>query len=191
MSGDNAKTTGPTTRRRRWGRFWRDTLLLPPALLYVIVEQVFWSGAKRLLRQASRLPAVKNLQERLARLPPAVVLPLFLVPEIFSHIGGFWATALLGHRKWLAAMLVGLFVKGTATLLEVWIYQICEDTLLSVKWFAWAHRQVMRGRDWVRASTRPARRFARRLAGFGRSGLASRFGALRAALARRLGLARK
>jgi hypothetical protein len=188
MSGAAPKILEPNIRRRRWGRVARDILLLPPALLYVLIEHVFWAGAKRLLRQAARLDTVSALQIRLKKLPAAAVLPLFLIPEIFSHLGGFWATFLLVRHKWVAAMLVGLFVKGLATLLTVWIYQSCEPVLLSVKWFAWLHGQALRGRDWVAARTMPARRYARQLIRGSRSGIARRFAALRSVLARRLGV---
>jgi len=186
MSGEE-KILEPNIRRRRWGAVARDVLLLPPALLYVFIERVFWIGARRLLRQAARAPAVEAMQNALHTLPAWAVLPLFLVPEVFSHIGGFWATALLVHRKWVAATMVGVFVKGTATLMEVWIYQSCEDALLSVRWFSWVHGQAMRGRDWVYSRIRPV---LRRLAG-SRAGIGRRFLALRSVLARRLGLARK
>jgi len=165
---------------RRSGRLWRDILLLPPALAYVVVERVFWAGAKSLLVQAARIDAVAAVQVRLERLPAWVVLPMFLVPEVFSHVGGFWASYLLVRREWVGALLVGGLVKGTATLAEVWIYQSCEGTLLSVQWFAWVHGQFMRGRDWV----------AERLLG-GRNGIARRFRALRMLVAIKLGLQKK
>jgi hypothetical protein len=191
MSQPGPKIFEPNLRRGRWGRVARDVLLLPPALVYVIVEQVFWRGAKRLLRQAARIKAIEGVQAGLQRLPPAAVLPMFLVPEIFSHVGGFWASALLYRRAWVAALLVGLFVKGTAVLVEVWIYQSCETTLLSVRWFAWLHNRMMDGLDWVDSRTKPARDAARRLLTTANGGVSRRFAALRSVLTRRLGFARK
>jgi hypothetical protein len=185
MDEAGPKILGPNIRRRRWDRVARDILLLPPALVYIFIEHVFWAGAKRLLAQTARLQAVSAMQNRLANLPAPAVLPLFLIPEAFSHIGGFWATDLLVRREWTAAMLVGVFVKGTATLMEVWIYQSCEPALMSVRWFAWVHGQALRGRDWVADRTKPARRFAARLVKGSRSGLASRFAAIRSVLTRR------
>lgn len=171
-------------RTFRWGRMLRNAVLLPPALLYVIVEHVFWAGATRLLKQASQAKVIAALQRLLKQLPAAAVLPMFLVPEILSHIGGFWASALLVRRHWVAAGMVGLFVKGGATLLEVWIYQSCQNTLLSVKWFARLHGFFLRGRDWVAERMKPMWRL---IAG-GRSGIAKQFAALRGVMARRLGV---
>jgi hypothetical protein len=187
MSGVEPKIIEPNIRRRRWGAVTRDIFLLPPALLYVVIEHVFWVSAKFLLHTAEKVAAVTAIQEKLARLPPAAVLPLFLLPEIFSHIGGFWATWLLAHRKWMLAILAGVLVKGFATLLAVWIYQSCRPALMSVKWFAWLHGKAERGRDWVAERIKPARLVFRR----SRSGIIRRFIALRSLLARRLGLARK
>jgi hypothetical protein len=183
MTQPGPKILEPNIRRRRWGRVARDSLLLPPALLYVIVEQVFWRGAKRLLRQTARIPAIAALQARLERLPAAAILPLFLVPEFFSHLGGFWASDLLVRRDFTGALAVGVLVKGTATILEVWIYYSCEEKLLSVAWFAWVHRKFFEAKDWVVERTLPARRL---IAG-GRSGIARRFTTLRVVLARRMG----
>jgi hypothetical protein len=113
MSESTSQTRRP---RPRWRRILTNILLLPPALLYVIVENVFWAGAKGLLREASKMPVVGAMQRGLEKLPAAAVLPLFLVPEIFSHLGGLWATVLLVQRKFFLAFLVGLFIKGLATL---------------------------------------------------------------------------
>ncbi len=177
--------------RRKWGRLLRDVLLLPPALLYVIVEEVFWNGAKALLRQIARTRVVTAAQRKLERLPAVAVLPLFLVPEIFSHIGGFWASYLLIQRQWVAAMLVGVVIKGSATLMVVWIYQSCERKLLSVRWFAWLHRHVLRGRAWVLERIRPGRELALRLMRGSRAGVARRFAAIRQLVATRMGLRRR
>jgi hypothetical protein len=119
------------------------------------------------------------------------VLPLFLIPEIVSHLGGLGATVLLVNRKFAAAALVGIFVKGIATLLTVWIYQNCEKTLLSVRWFAWLHKYALRARDWAAERTEPLRGFARRLVRGSRSRIARRFAAIRTVLAARFGLTGK
>ena len=82
--------------------------------------------------------------------------------------------------------MVGIVIKGLATLLTVWIYQVCAPTLLSIRWFAYTHGKVLKARDWVAERLDPARRFALRLISGSRSGLGRRFLALRAWLIRRL-----
>jgi len=139
---DLQKTRPSTSRVRDW-------LLFPPALLYVLVERLFWLGSRRILRRVARLKFVELLQNFLAKLPVFVVLPLFVGPELISHAAGGWASYLLIHGDWSAGVFVVLFVKGTATLIEVWIYESCKAGLLSVRWFAWAHEKLVRAHDWV------------------------------------------
>ncbi|MDD2795249.1 hypothetical protein [Acidocella sp.] len=177
--------------RRKWVRQLRDVLLLPPALLYVIIEEIFWNGATALLRQVSRTWPVKAVQKQLVALPAPVILPLFLVPEILSHIGGFWAAYLITRGEWAAAMLAGIVIKGSATLMVVWIYQSCERKLLSIRWFAMVHRQALRGRDWVLETIRPGRELAMRLLRRSRAGVVLRFAAIRQVLAMKLGFRRR
>jgi len=182
----------PRNWRSRWPVWLMDAVLLPPALLVAIVEDVLWAGARAILRTAARWRPVRLLQMQLARLPPAAVLPLFLIPEAISHLGGLWATVLLVERHVVAAVVVAVLVKGTTTLLAVWIYQTCERTLLRVAWFARVHGAVMRARDWALAQIAPLRARlrlwvvhlrARTRQGSGR--LFRRFRALRAVIAGR------
>jgi hypothetical protein len=188
MSGSRIDPDTQRRRANRWRRWLVNLLLLPPAILYVLVENVFWAGAKAMLRAAARLDAVNAVQRGLKKLPAWAVLPLFIIPEIFSHVGGFWATYLLVHRKWAAAMTVGIVIKGIATLATVWIYQSCEPALLSVKWFAWVHGKAIQGRDWVADRTKPLRQFARRLVTGSRLRLTRRFRLIRGLVASRFGM---
>ena len=58
-----------------------------------------------------------------------------MVPEVFSHLAGFYVTLLLAQGHVVAA--TGMFaVKLLCTLLLVWIYTTCQNTLLAVPWFA-------------------------------------------------------
>ena len=177
-------------RQRRWRRWLVNVLLLPPALLYILIENLYWAAARAALH-ASRLDAINALQRGLKRLPPAAILSLFLIPEVISHLGGWWATYLLVKRKWWSAVWTGVLIKGFATLLVVWIYQTCQPALMSVQWFAWLHGKFQKARNWMAERTEPALRFGRRLVSGSRSGISRRFLALRSRIASRLGLLRK
>ncbi len=191
MNGAEHPVSRDSVKRRNWRRATLDILLLPPALLYIVIEQVFWTGAKSLLRRAGRIKAVEAMRNRLEKLPPLAVLPLFLVPLAFSHAAGFYASDLLVRREWMAAISVAVFIKGTATLLEVWIYQTCEPRLLSIRWFAWTHGQFIYGRDWVSEQIRQVINFALRLIHGSRSAVPKRFTAMIKLLTSRLGLSAK
>jgi hypothetical protein len=172
----NAAITDRRLRRRRLRRLVEDSLLLPLALLLEFLDRVIWDGAKALLDLISRLAVVAALRRFLQTLPPLVVVFLFLIPEAIDHVSGFWATVLFVKGNWLGATIVAVFIKGFAILLGLWIYQSCEENLMSVRWFAIAHDKVILARDWVLERTRPIRERLR---------LASRNGE-RSRLARRL-----
>lgn len=142
-------------------RFLLDTLLIPVAVLIVVIEDVLWVGALALLRGMNDLAAVRAMRVHLERLPASVALPLFLVPETISHIAGAYATVLLAQGRLLAAIVVGGLVKGICTLLLVWIYQCCEETLMRVAWFARLHHWALAVRDWAFAQVGPMRARAR------------------------------
>ena len=134
-----------------------DLLLLPVALILELWTFVIWRYTLATLNALSRTPPIARLRLRLQRLPPLAVLFLFLIPEAIDHLGGFWATILLVNRRVVAATLVVLFVKGTAALVVIWIYQACEPSLMSVTWFAWTHNRVIEFKDWVLRRTAPIR----------------------------------
>lgn len=149
---------------RRWWRGLTNALLLPFALVLVLTEDVLWAGAKALLRGLSRQPLLGRLRRGIARLPVALALPLFLIPEIVSHLGEIYTAVLLAQGCFRAAILVAVLGKGLATLIVVWIYQAASPTLLQVRWFARLHHAVLEFRYWTLARIAPLyARLARRL----------------------------
>lgn len=135
----------------------RDALLLPLALLLVLFELTLQTIA-RALRHFGPL---RRLEAAIARLPPWAILPLFLVPEAMSHVGGFYAAYLLAHRKIVAATLVAILVKGVGLAVALWIYQACRPALMTIRWFAWLHGKVAAARRWAMIRIGPALRRVR------------------------------
>jgi len=138
-------------------RFLLDALLIPLAVLIVLIEDVLWAGALRLLRGLNGLPAIRAAQARVGGWPACVALPLFLVPETLSHVAGAYATLLLAQGRLVTAVGVFILVKGACTLVLVWIYKACEATLLGVAWFVWLHHRALQARDWALAMVAPLR----------------------------------
>jgi hypothetical protein len=139
-----------------------DLLLLPPALLVVVLEHVLWAGSRAILHGIASLGIVRAAQLWLGLLPPYAAVPLFLVPDLFSHAAGIWATVLLAQGHVVAATMIAVLFKGVATLVLVWIYQACEPALLRVAWFAQLHHGVLAARRWVLDRVRPMREAALR-----------------------------
>ncbi len=110
-----------------------DSLLLVPALLLVLGEHVLWQGSRALLRAIAGQPLVKALHLWLGLLPPGIALPMFLIPEVFSHASEVGTALLLAKGHIAAATMMVVLGKGLATLILVWIYQACEPALLRVR----------------------------------------------------------
>lgn len=134
-----------------------DVLLLPLAIIVVLLDDVLWNAALRLLRRLERLGLLRGAQGWVAGLPAAAVLPLFLLPEATSHLAGFLGAFLLAKGKVGLALVLLVIVKGLATLTIVWIYQAASHTLLSISWFAWLHGAVQYVREWSLAQVAPLR----------------------------------
>ncbi len=135
-----------------------DLLLLLPAMLLVVGEHVLWQVSRLLLRAAAGQPLIKAVHLWLGLLPPSAALPLFLIPEVFSHASELGTAFLLAKGHLVSATLLVVLGKGVATLILVWIYQACEPALLRVGWFARAHHGVMRLRSLLLAKFEPVRR---------------------------------
>jgi hypothetical protein len=90
---------------------------------------------------------MQRLHQRLARLPPGVALPLFLVPEAASRAGWVASAWLLMTGAAWEALLVYVLTKILAGITALWVYRACEPALLGVRWFARLHAtgQKMRG----------------------------------------------
>lgn len=138
------KKTKPPNGRSPAHRL-RDRLLLPLALLLVLFELTLQTIA----RMVRHFGPLRRLEASIARLPPWAILPLFLIPEAMSHVGGFYAAYLLAHRKIVAATLVAILVKGVGLVVALWIYQACRPALMTIRWFAWLHGKVGAARLWA------------------------------------------
>lgn len=142
---------------RRLMAWLLDLLLLLPALLLVLGEHVLWQGSRAVLRALAGQPLIKALHLWLGLLPPSVALPLFLIPEVFSHASELGTAFLLAKGHVAAATLLVVLGKGLATLILVWIYQACEPALLRVRWFARTHHAILRARGLLLAKFAPVR----------------------------------
>ncbi|MHB1304288.1 MAG: hypothetical protein ACYCZB_12560 [Acidiphilium sp.] len=180
------------TAPRRLLRLAEDILLLPLALILEFLDRIVWDGTRALLEFISRLPAIARLRRMMQQLPPLLVVFLFLIPEAVDHLSGFWATVLFVKGNWLGATIVAVFIKGFAILLGIWIYQTCQASLLSVRWFAIAHDWTIAMRDRILLRVAPLRARLRATLHGGPGGrLSRRLAGWRRRIARYAGFARR
>jgi hypothetical protein len=132
-----------------------NLLLVPLALLLLVAEDVVWAGIAALLRLLRRAPPVAALAGALGRLPGAVALPLFLIPEAVGKLGELWSLALLAQGRPVAAVEAYIGVRLVSLVVAVFIYRSCEPALMRIAWFARAVAWVHAARDWAVALVRP------------------------------------
>ena len=75
-----SRTSKMRARQARIARWLLDTLLIPVAVIFVLLEDVLWNGTRRLLRMLDGLPPVQAARARLTVVPAGFVLRLLLVP---------------------------------------------------------------------------------------------------------------
>lgn len=128
-----------------------SALLVPPAVLLMLLEEVIWAGLKALMARLGHLPVIARLEARIRTLPPLGAAALFLAPgaALFPFkLAALWAMA-HGHVLW--GLLVLLAAKLTATALFARIYTLCKPTLMSVPWFVRLHDWVSGAKAWAHA----------------------------------------
>lgn len=139
--------TAPTPRRHPL----LSALLVPPAVLLMLLEEVIWAGLKALMARLGRLPVVARLEARLRTLPPLGAALLFLAPGAAMlpfKLLALWAMA-QGHVVWGVLVLVA--AKLTATALFARIYTLCKPTLMTVPWFVRLHDWTSGAKAWAHA----------------------------------------
>jgi len=139
------------------------------ALVFFIIEDVFWAALKPIMAWVSNLPAIRRLEAWLNQLAPMPFLALFIVPLIVV-----WPVKLIG--LWIIAqgrVIIGSIIFGAAEFigaaLAVRLWAIGRDRLLTIAWFARAYGAITWLRNLVYAwamslpGVEPMRHFIRHL----------------------------
>ena len=141
-------------------RKFLKALLTPPlmalAVLLMFAEEVVWEGLKRVMAVLGRLPLIRQVEARIATLPPYAAAVVFLLPGALLlpvKIGAIWLIAnghaLLGCELIIAAKLIG-------TALVARIFTLTKPALMTLAWFASIHGWIMGWRAklyaWVKSS---------------------------------------
>jgi hypothetical protein len=144
---------------------FRRRLLRPVWLTLAVVflvEAWLWDHLGRLVGRITDLcglPALRaRLAPRLAQLPPAAALAVFLVPVVLVlplKLLGLW---LLARGSWLGAVVVVILAKLLSVGVTAFLFQATRSKLLQLAWFRWLHALVLAGLAWARRQTEPLRR---------------------------------
>ena len=150
---------------------WRVLKGLGTWLLGVLIlfEEWGWVPLARLLGLLARLPFVAWLERRIAALPPALALLVFIVPALLLvpvKIGALW---LIGRGRAIAGLVVIIVAKVAGTALVARLYMLTQPQLMRMPWFARLHARWIVWKEDVMARVRQsapwrlARAFKRRL----------------------------
>ncbi len=134
-------------------RRWLNRIITPPlmfiAALILFAEEVLWELAKRLMAQVGRLPLIRTIEAMVARLPPPAALALFVLPGALLlpvKISALW---LIAHGHTLVGLQLIIAAKLIGTVLVARIFTLTRDSLMTLQWFARAHRFVLGWRERI------------------------------------------
>ncbi len=144
----------PSVARRNWRRIARLVLLpiaLVLAVLYFLIDAVFLSFVRPVMRRLARLPILATTLAWVAGLGPYATLALFIVPLVVLEPlkpAGFYLVA-KGHVV-TGPVLIGLAELLKVALLER-LFHMSRAKLMSIPIFARAYEFVVRWLGFLEA----------------------------------------
>lgn len=128
------------------------------AILFLI-ESWIWDHVKEWLRRLEIALGFERfefwLADYVARLSPPMTLALFAIPTI-AVLPFKFATVALFAKGYLFTGVVFVFLVKSLTLgVEAFLFDICRDKLLQMRWFAQFYSLVLDFRAWALALVRP------------------------------------
>ncbi len=142
---------------------WMTRHLLKPfwivlALLFLF-EAWLWDLIQPLIAWLiARLPwqAFKTaLARNVARLPAAIVVFLFVVPEVIGLPLQLFSLWIVAKGAVVTGTLLFIAVKASGLALALVLFEACKEKLMELAWFRFVHHQVIRARAWAKAQVEP------------------------------------
>lgn len=117
-----------------------------------MLEELLWDAISWAEERIAFLRLIRIIERWVAARTPWQAAALMLTPAAVlfpAKIMGLWLLT-SGHA--LAGIGVILAAKVIGTAIVARMYRLCKDVLLTLAWFAWCHRLVLRISTWVRAT---------------------------------------
>ena len=134
------------------GRLILQTLLA----LIIVFEEWGWRPLAAALARLGRLKPVAWLEAHVQRLPPYGALLVFVMPSILILPLKLLALYLIASGQATAAAMLFIGAKVVGTAIVARLFQLTEQQLLQIPWFAWGYGVVMPWKDalkaWIRDS---------------------------------------
>lgn len=109
------------------------------AALWIFAEEWLWAGLKRGMQWVGRLPLVRSVEARIARLGPKAAMALFAGPWLLllpAKLLAFW---LIGTGHATAGLGVFVVAKLVGTALLARLFTLTKPALLTIGWFRRLH----------------------------------------------------
>lgn len=126
-------------------------LFLLEAWLWDLIQPIIAWLITRLPWQTLKAALARNV----ARLPAAIVVFLFVVPEVIGLPLQFFALWIVAKGAVITGTLLFIVVKTLGLALALVLFEACKEKLMELAWFRYVHDQVMRARVWAKAQVQP------------------------------------
>jgi hypothetical protein len=124
---------------RRIGR----ALVAIPLALWIFIEEWLWDSLLALTSALAKLPPIRWIENRIARLPAYLALIAFLIPVAILlpfKLAAFW---LIAQGKGVLGAIVFIVAKIIGTAFLARIFTLTKPALMSIGWFARSYNAVM------------------------------------------------
>jgi hypothetical protein len=130
------------------------------ALLFLI-EAWLWDVIQPWIARLVRLlpyEALKAfLRRAVTRLPPFLVVFLFILPDALSYPVQFAALWIIANGAVTSGTILFILAKAFGLGATLLLFEVCHDKLNELAWFRWISAQVARARNWANQQVEPAR----------------------------------
>lgn len=126
-------------------------LFLLEAWLWDVIQPLIAWLMARLPWQAFKTSLARNV----ARLPAAIVVFLFVVPEMIGLPLQLFALWIVAKGAIITGTLLFFAIKTLGLALALVLFEVCKDKLMELVWFRFVHDQIIRARAWAKAQVQP------------------------------------
>jgi hypothetical protein len=128
------------------------------ALLFLL-EAWLWDHIQPLVAWIiARLPwreMKAALARGVAKLPPAIVIFLFALPEVLGIPAQLLSLWIVAKGAVVFGTLLFVIAKGLGLLATLVLFEVCHEKLMELAWFRYAYRLVSEARAWAKMQVQP------------------------------------
>ena len=169
------------------------------ALLFLL-EAWLWDLVRPVIAAVIRLIPYEAFKAALARgiarLPAALVIFVFVLPDALSYPVQFFALWMVAEGAVISGTVLFIIAKAFGLIGTLILFEVCHEKLEELAWYRWVAGQFTKARAWARHQVEPAlvqfRHFRSQIESelasrFGRGGVLAHMRRLRARLMRKAG----